>query len=174
MEQWKAISGYPNYLISNTGKVYTKNRGKLLSPKVDRYGYYAVGLCKNNKVKHFTIHRLVATAFLPLVDNCNVVNHKDGNKQNNNADNLEWTTVSGNTKHCFNTNKEFKTQVLNNAKRGAETKSKSIAVYLAGVFVGRYNSIIETANSLKINRKTVYNALHSKYSNRKGYKFTLC
>lgn len=174
MEQWKEINGYPNYLVSNTGKVYTKNRNKLLSPKVDRYGYYAVGLCKDNKVKHFTVHRLVAMAFIPLLDNCNVVNHKDGNKLNNDVNNLEWTTVSGNTKHCFNTNQEFRNQVLTNAKKGAETTSKSIAVYLGDVFVGRYNSIIETANSLKINKKTIYNTLHGKYNNRKGYKFVLC
>ena len=174
MEQWKEIYGYPNYLISDKGKVYTKNRNKLLVPKVDRYGYYVVGLCKNNKVKHFTIHRLVAMAFLPIVDNCNVVNHIDGNKQNNNAYNLEWTTVSGNTKHCFNTNKQFREQVLNNAKQGTETHSKRIAVYLNGVLIGRYNSIIETAKSLKISKKTIYNNLHNKYNNRDGYKFVLC
>lgn len=174
MEKWKEIDGYPNYLISNTGKVYTKNRNKILSPKIDRYGYYVVGLCKNNKVKHFTIHRLVATAFIPLVDNCNVVNHIDSNKQNNNVDNLEWTTVSGNTKHCFNTNKHFRKQVLSNAKKGTETHSRKIAVYLNGVLVGRYNSKIETAKSLKISEKTIYNSLRNKNSNRKGYKFVLC
>ena len=174
MEQWKEIYGYPNYLISNTGKVYTKNRDKLLVPKVDKYGYYAVGLCKNNKVKHFTIHRLVALAFVPLVDNCNVVNHKDGNKQNNNVNNLEWTTISGNTKHCFNTNKAFRKQVLDNAKKGTETHKKGVAVYLNGILVGRYNSIIETAKSLKISVKTIYNGLHNKYDNKKGYKFVLC
>ena len=174
MEQWREINGYPNYLISNNGKVFSKKRNKVLSPKVDKYGYFVVGLCRNNKVKHFTIHRLVALAFIPAIDGCNVVNHKDCNKQNNNVDNLEWTTVSGNTKHCFHTNKAFRNQVLNNAKKGAKTKSKEVAVYLDGVCVGRYESIAETANSLNVNKKTIYNTLHNVYKNRKGYIFVEC
>lgn len=174
MELWKEINGYPNYIISNTGKIYSRNTNRLMSPKVDRYGYFVVGLCKDNKVKHFTIHRLVALTFIPPVVGCNVVNHKDGNKQNNNVDNLEWTTVSGNTKHWYNTDQKFRNQVLNNAKRGAETKSKGVAVYLDGVLIGKYNSITETAERLNINKKTVYNTLHNKFNNRLGYVFVFC
>ena len=73
-----------------------------------------------------------------------------------------------------NINKQFRKQVLSNAKKGTETHSRKIAVYLNGVLVGQYNSKIETAKSLKISEKTIYNSLRNKNSNRKGYKFVLC
>lgn len=173
MEYWKTIKGYPNYSISNLGNVYSFNIKRNLKPKIDKYGYYVVGLCKDGKVKCFTIHRLVASHFLEPVDNCNVVNHKDSNKLNNEVSNLEWTNVSGNTKHCFNNNETFKRQVLKNAEKGIETNSKSLDVYLKDKFVGHYNSILEASKSLNISEKTIYNAIHNKYNNRSGYKFIL-
>lgn len=116
IETWKDIKGYEGkYQVSNTGlikslpKLKGKGRGYLtkeiiLSPKKDRYGYLVVCLRKDNKNHHFTVHRLVASAFVPNLHNKPIINHKDGNKLNNNVENLEWCTVQENTKHAYDNN----------------------------------------------------------------------
>lgn len=67
----------------------------------NRDGYKVVALYKNNKSTAKTVHRLVALAFIPNPENKPCVNHIDGNKQNNNIENLEWVTYSENTIHSF-------------------------------------------------------------------------
>lgn len=65
------------------------------------------------------VHRLVALYFCEKHEGCNVVNHIDSDKTNNHASNLEWTTISGNTKHCFENNPVFRKQVLDNSIKAA-------------------------------------------------------
>lgn len=110
-EVWKDIKGYEGiYQVSNFGNVKSLDRadctgrnlkGKLFSTKAKKNNYITVRLLKNAKITTFSIHRLVALAFLPLVDGKNHVNHKDGNKQNNHVDNLEWCNMSENMKHAY-------------------------------------------------------------------------
>jgi hypothetical protein len=96
-EIWKDIAGYEgHYMVSNTGKVYSYKRKKVLSPSTQ--GYHQVCLCKNGKVRSFHIHRLVAEAFIPNPENKPEVNHIDHNTDNNYADNLEWVTKFENYK----------------------------------------------------------------------------
>ena len=99
----KNISYYQNYYIFNNGKIYSKSAKKYLKPFSDGSGYLCIGLTKNNIKKSFRIHRLVAEFFIKNSDPENkiVVNHKDGNKQNNKKNNLEWVTSSENTKHYY-------------------------------------------------------------------------
>lgn len=66
-------------------------------------GYYIVTLCKGKERKTKKIHRLVAEAFIPNVENKLQVNHIDGNKLNNNVKNLEWCTDSENMIHAYKT-----------------------------------------------------------------------
>lgn len=67
-------------------------------------GYEIVDLYKNGKRKTVRVHRLVAEAFIPNNDNKPEVNHIDGNKHNNNVDNLEWVTKKENCRHAWNNN----------------------------------------------------------------------
>ncbi len=91
MEIWKHIAGYEGlYWVSNLGRV--KNAEKVLKLTPNKKGYQRVGLHKNGKIKTVYVHRLVAEAFVPNNNNLPQVNHKDENKSNNNADNLEWCT----------------------------------------------------------------------------------
>jgi hypothetical protein len=62
--------------------------------------YFYVALSSNSKVYKKSIHRLVAETFIPNPNNLPQVNHKDGNKHNNNVDNLEWCTPKENTRHA--------------------------------------------------------------------------
>jgi hypothetical protein len=95
-EIWIDIPGYEGlYQVSNTGKIksFSKNAppsGRVLKTSTSR-GYVWVRLFdKNKKYKNILVHRVVAKAFVPNPNNYKEVNHKDENKQNNNADNLEW------------------------------------------------------------------------------------
>ena len=107
-EIWKAIEGYEGkYEVSNLGRVRSLDRtiiggaynspmfrkGTILKPQPKGYsGYVGLRLCKDGKGENVYIHRLVAKAFIPNPDNLLDVNHKDENKKNNRADNLEWVT----------------------------------------------------------------------------------
>jgi len=114
IEIWKNIQGYENkYQVSNLGNIKTikewvgnkhcskyKQCDKLLIPVKDNAGYYCVSLWKNSKSKTHRIHVEVAKSFLSNPDNLPCVNHKDGNKQNNNVDNLEWCTFKHNSQEA--------------------------------------------------------------------------
>ena len=103
---WKDIENYENYQISNYGRIKSKNykrQGyeKILKQNINGRGYYYVLLSKKNKYKNLLIHREVAKAFIDNKNNYTDINHKDGNKLNNNVDNLEWCSRSYNLKHAF-------------------------------------------------------------------------
>lgn len=102
MEIFKEIEGYPNYMISNYGNVYSKNLGRNLKPWVGSNGRYLyVGLCKDGKTTTKMIHRLVAEYFVPNKYNKEEVNHKNYNDKHNYYQNLEWCTRKENMDHCF-------------------------------------------------------------------------
>lgn len=101
-EQWKPIDGFPNYQVSNKGRVKNIETGKVMKNRSNNHGYPYVALPKGDgKSKNMLLHRLVATAFIPNPDNLPEVNHKDENKTNNDVTNLEWVSASQNTRHSI-------------------------------------------------------------------------
>jgi len=87
------------YMIHKDGRIYSRKTNIILKQHIDGMGYSCITL----KLKHYGIHTLVATQFLPNLENKPWVNHKDGNKLNNHVDNLEWATIQENTLHAFET-----------------------------------------------------------------------
>ena len=119
MEIWKDIEGYEGlYQVSSHGRIksidrivncnnkyYSKLNGRILILRFwsDTSSLYLkVSISKNAIVKLCTVHRLVAKAFIPNPENKREVNHKDGVKENNHVDNLEWCTASENVAHARN------------------------------------------------------------------------
>ncbi len=102
-EEWIDIEGRPGCLISNYGRLFNKDLNKIVNPGKDNSGYFRiiVGATPNGKI--VPIHRLVAFAFVDGYFEGAVVNHKDGNKTNNKASNLEWITHGDNVRHAFAT-----------------------------------------------------------------------
>ncbi len=117
-EIWKDIKGYEGkYQVSNFGRVkslYQEYMGgwrkqqlivrpeTILKSPCNSDGYPLVGLSKNNKRKSFKVHRLVAQEFIPNLYNLPEINHKNGNKNDNSINNLEWCTPQENVIHGIN------------------------------------------------------------------------
>ncbi len=99
--QGKTMTRYPNYIITNDGRVYNSQRNKYLVPAESHGGYMYVGLSDGVERKSFSLHRLVALNFITNPENYLEVNHIDFDKTNNNVDNLEWISRSDNMKHNF-------------------------------------------------------------------------
>lgn len=94
------------YVISNYGRLFSFAKEKELKYFLDKDGYKRVGIIRyidgERHKSPVPVHRMVAMTFIDkLYDHTNIVNHKDGNKQNNYYSNLEWTTVAGNTQHAI-------------------------------------------------------------------------
>lgn len=108
-EVFKDVLGYEGkYQVSNTGKVFSILRKRVIHTEREHKGYLRVNLWRNGKRKHVPVHRLVALAFIPNPENKPQVNHIDFNKENNRADNLEWCTNDENQVHAAKMRKEIK------------------------------------------------------------------
>lgn len=113
-EIWKDIKGYEGmYQVSNMGRIKGLRRvinrinspmelpEKLLTPILDKHGYFIIHLSKENKKKKFYIHRLLGEYFIGNPTNQECINHKNGIKTDNSLDNLEWCTIAENNQHAF-------------------------------------------------------------------------
>lgn len=106
LEEWRRIRDFPDYQVSNLGRVkslsrdykYGSHNDMILSTN-DRRGYRGVVLYANGVRHHKAVHRLVAEAFIPNPDGLPCVNHKDENRTNNRADNLEWCSYEYNSRY---------------------------------------------------------------------------
>lgn len=126
-EIWKDIKDYEGYYqISNLGNVRSIERtvkrithsvkisSKLLKLRKTSNDYFNIQLCKDSGCKSKLIHRLVAEAFIPNPENKPEVNHKDGNKANNNVLNLEWNTSKENSQHSYDSGLSIGISGINN------------------------------------------------------------
>ncbi len=166
-EIWKDISGYEGYYqVSNSGRIKSLERidytNHKIKEKILNYhivgGYSQICLCKNGISKEFKNHRLVLMTF---IGNSNLeCNHKDGNKLNNNLDNLEWINRGGNIRHALKLGLKAKGQEMPNTilKNSQVHRIKWIAKYCKP----ERGYWVKMARSLKINPKIIINIIHNR------------
>ena len=167
MEVWKDVVGYEGkYQVSNMGNVRSldhlvkrnngrlqSNKGKLLRPAKDQCGYHRCAFSISGKLKTFKVHRLVAKSFLDgESENRFQVNHKNGIKTDNRAENLEWVSGSENCKHSFDTG-------LQKPKRGTLNGNSKLTEQDVKHIRHEHNALGVTFRSLslgyKIDKKTI-------------------
>ncbi|MGJ0317685.1 HNH endonuclease [Aliarcobacter cryaerophilus] len=159
----KFIEGYENkYSITSDGKVWSHIRNKFLKYDL-RDKYYAVKLGKFGK--KMSIHRLVALAFIPNLENKPYINHKDGNKLNNNVSNLEWCTARENTYHAQATGlMNLRTYpVFRRQKILSSEINKVCDLYKKGA------SVISIAEKYKVTRGAIYTILSNNNIKKRKY-----
>ena len=108
------INGYPDYLIYDDGRVFSKKRRIFLKPGINGPGYNIVGLCQDSKAKSVQVHKLVAIHYISNPENKPCIDHIDRNKLNNHVSNLRWATYSENLQN---------TEVRNNNELGIKNIS---------------------------------------------------
>ena len=136
---WKTIDEFPNYLISNQGDVKNKRTGYTKKPSVGKRGYVVFSMNKEGKLYLRTQHIMLARTFIPNPLNKPCVNHKDGNKQNNSIDNLEWVTAKENLIHARRT-----------GLHKSDGDKRTAQYTLDGKLVAIYKSASEAARRLGI------------------------
>lgn len=174
-EEWKDIKDFEGlYQISNYGRVKSVSKISKINGRVyptiimtchpNTKKYLEVELCKNGKQHRYRIHRLVANAFIPNQENKPQVNHKDGNKQNNRLDNLEWCTNGENQIHAF------KNGLNHRGKYGDSPKAKSVKQYdKNGNFIREWDSIIRIKNECGYSDGFISSCCKGRYKTAYGY-----
>lgn len=160
MEEWKDIEGYPNYMVSNLGRVKSLKFGKekILKSRKNNDGYLYINLCKEGKKKTHTIHRLVAQAFLPNPNNLPEVNHKDEDKTNNRIENIEY---------C---DRKYNINYGNRNEKMAKSLSKPILQFTKEMeLVRKWESATDASRVLGINQGDICSCLKGKLKSVGGF-----
>ncbi len=160
--QWRDIPGYEGlYRASDDGRIFSLIRSRELKQRYNRSGYLLIGLYKDKVQIGYSVHSLIASAFLKKSLHDDVVHHKDGNKANNNLSNLEYMNrkehLSHHTKEKhragkFDGNRGRKTSVGSKNPR-AKLNEDSVRSIILALAQGR--STRQTARDFQISRRTI-------------------
>ena len=164
MENWKTIDEASNYEVSNTGLIRNKTTNKILKGRLSKSGYLQVSIKidETNKFSNRYIHRLVALYFINNPENKREVNHKDGNKENNNVENLEWVTSSENQIHKHKILGKVKTS---NRKIGKFDKDTD-------ELLEEFDSILDAVHSMgRTSRVSIDQVLQGKHKYAYGFSW---
>ncbi len=184
METWKPIKGYPNYEVSDLGRVRSlnwHNEGytKCLYLKKHPRGYHQVELINQNGKKMVLVHRLVAEAFIPNPENKPQINHIDEDKQNNAVSNLEWCTRQQNMDAYF-TNHPDKRRPLNERIKRPTKQQRLYPLrnkFLIGQFsmdgelIREWERARDIAITLNYNATSIWECCEGKRKTAYGYKW---
>lgn len=183
----KDVVGYEGlYQVSDTGQIYSLISNKYLKQRHYKNGYMHIDLHKNKESKTFLVHRLVAIAFLENPNNLPQVNHIDGDKTNNNLNNLEWCDQYYNMKHASEHGllKSTKGQKLSEEtkKKMSLSRKGHKAYYYKRVaqidpntdkIIKIFNSTHDAAKELKCHHTSISEVCRHKKNRKitKGYKW---
>jgi hypothetical protein len=160
MTEWKEIKGYSSYEVSNEGNIRNKETMQMVKPHKARNGYSLIKLYRDGKPFTRQVHRLVAMAFIGDVEGLEV-NHKDGNKANNNVENLELVSRSENIKHAYANGlmKDHHPDVIPKKKVRCTTNETV------------FESIHEASRVLGIDRIEIRRVCNKKRNHARGFHF---
>lgn len=161
---WVDVVGFEGYYkISNRGSVLSVASGELRKLTLNRGGYYHLTIHKKGHNKNITVHRLVATGFIPNPFNLPAINHKNGIKTDNRVENLEWCTYQENTLHAMSMGlkKNRTSESFTQEERDsiAIRKSKPILqIDRSGRIIGKFDSMKLAAKMVGKSAWAIYQA----------------
>ena len=138
MERIENIPDYPRYFVTSCGKVWSYKYNKFLKLRKNNSGYYCVDLCNDGAKKTFTVHRLVAAAYLNNPENLPEVDHVDQNRLNNCVNNLRWVSREKNQQNKKNPQREIVC-----CETGEIFKSQHDAARKMNLNVGNLNKVLK-------------------------------
>lgn len=176
-EKWLPAPGYEGYYeVSNLGRVksaaifirhdgnwadeggYTK-KIKIRTQQTNRYGYKAIKMCKMGNCKRCLVHRLIALAFIPTDNPKLQINHIDGDKTNNNVNNLEWVTPKENMKHAWETGLINKDHTVGSRHHKA-TLTEEQVVEIRSLYAAKAFTKDQLAEKYDLNKSTLSDLLY--------------
>ena len=159
MENWKDIKGYEGlYKVSSYGRIMTVRKNAILCPAKTISNGLTVSLSKNGKVEKRQVSRLVAAAFIPNPDNKPCVDHIDGDRANNHADNLRWVTAKENCNNPITKSRLHKKIGVYMTGRlgGLHQRAKEIAMYSAcGDLIKTFLSVKDAQRETGLNDSNI-------------------
>ena len=175
-EEWLPIEGYEElYQVSNFGRVKSlnynhTNQEQILKPSTNKQGYQLVALYKDGKPKWFSVHRLVAMAFIPNPNDYEQVNHIDEVKTNNHVSNLEWCDCKYNNN--YGTRNEKASKALS-GKLGKEhhLSKQVIQLTLDGEVVRKWDCTMDIKRELGYHNQSISKCCRGKLKSAHGYKW---
>lgn len=162
------------YSVSSDGLVRNDNTNCLKTLGIDRYGYQNVELHCNGKRSFPGVHRLVANAFIPNTFNKPQINHKDGNKLNNNVSNLEWATAKENMEHASRNDllhHKFSYEERMNRKLNKSNVDKRKRSILVRETWTEYQSIADCCKATNSRKRSVQRVLNGERKTHNGLHF---
>ena len=167
-ESWEEVTRNSNYIVSETGRIRRHGSDVDHSTR-DRKGYLATDLYQNGKRTTERVHILVAEAFVPNPDGKPEVNHKDGNKHNNSASNLEWVTKKENCRHAWENGLARPSYgMLGKKNPHGGRKGKPFRIVETGEV---FNTLHECEIAIDGNNRHINDCLRGRQDTHRGYHF---
>lgn len=170
-EKWKVFRNLKDkkhpyasiWEVSSYGRI--KRDGKIIQPKINDWGYYTLSFG--------LVHKIVAENFITkteedLMLNCNEVDHIDGNRLNNNINNLRWCTHQENVSFPLARANQYESAKRNGFK-GRPPKKPVLQYDINGNFIAEYDGVIEAGKKCNIWRGGISSVLHGKQKTAGGY-----
>lgn len=169
MQIWKDIEGYKgHYQISNYGNVRSLKKDAFLMKGGYLKGYKIISLWKNGTGKMFRVHRLVAAAFIPNPENKPCIDHIDGDRANNRADNLRWSTRKQNANNPISIERYRKAGIIQKPYKQLQIPVQQLK---DGFLIGSYSSIREAERATGIAHTSISRVIRGTLNTAGGYKW---
>lgn len=172
----KILTDFPNYIITKNGDVYSTNFDhtgvvKKLKQQTVGGGYKRVQLYNKGKSKYILVHRLVAEAFIPNPKNKPQVNHKNGVRDDNRVENLEWTTAQENIQHSYSVLKRNPSK-SNLGKFGKDANRHKVVLQIKdGVVIAEFGSALQASKVIVCDNSSIIKACRGKLKSTAGYQW---
>ena len=170
-EQWEPIRGFPNYSISDKGRVWSMSSQKFMKLKsMDDHGHLGVVLSRHGEKHYKYIHRLVADAFVPNPYNLPIVRHLDDHPDQNYKENLAWGTQKDNIYDAIRNKTAYRLSDEDREKSYSKSRTPVKVVDWDSrehIFEGQ----ADAARELGLSQSNIWKVLNGERSHTKGYRF---